>query len=140
MKIIQTDEQLRCHLPNVIASVKGETPLIEKLSVFLDLAEEWFSPELMSALRRENLQLADRKGGNLRGDLTGKRSEIVSQIKAQIVAYLRDGSFNARRLADIVNVIRSNEPDFKEWHGSDVAGQFSPPVFRNQKKASGYFF
>lgn len=279
MKLITTDEQLRCHLPNVIASVKGETPLIEKLNVFLDLAEdwvvdtflsehtfntvcgyavgnpirqatarlvvaeamlravpsldivltpngfavvstqnlapaskprvdrlvgsmlshrddciaallpqlpgasqwlkskqaaffgatlfpatdvvkdvgavrpasewekyleyraqiidleaslaeEWFSPELMSALRSENL----------RGDLTGKRSEIVSQIKAQIVACLRGGSFNARRLADIVNVIRNNERDFAEWHSSDVAGQFSPPVFRNQRKASGYFF
>lgn len=279
MKLITTDEQLRCHLPNVIASVKGETPLIEKLQVFLDLAEdwvvntftsthtynticgysddnpirqatarlvvaeamlravpsldivltpngfavvntsnlapaskprvdrligsmlshrddciaallpqlpgasqwlkstqadffgatlfpatdvvgdvgavrpasewekyleyrqqiidleaslaeEWFSPELMSVLRSENL----------RGDLTGKRSEIVSLIKAQIVAYLRGGSFNSRRLADIVNDIRNNADDFPEWHSSDVAKLFSPPVFRNRKNAAGYFF
>lgn len=94
------------------------------------LAEEWFSPELMSALRSETL----------RGDLTGKRSEIVSQIKAQIVVYLRGGSFNARRLADIVNVIRQDEYNFPEWHGSDVAQLFSPPVFRNRKNAAGYFF
>jgi len=41
MKLITTDEQLRSHLPNIIASVKGETPLIERLSLFLDLAEDW---------------------------------------------------------------------------------------------------
>ena len=94
------------------------------------LAEEWFSPELMTALRSENL----------RGDLTQKRSEIVRQIKAQVVGYLRSGSFSSRRLADIVNYIRLNESDFKEWHGSKTAELFAPPVFRNRKEAKGYFF
>lgn len=65
------------------------------------LAEEWLSPELMSALRSENL----------RGDLTEKRCEIVRQVKAQVVGYLRSGSFNSRRLTDIVNYIRLN-PEF----------------------------
>lgn len=41
MKLITTDAQLRSHIPNIIASVKGETPLTEKLSLFLDLAEDW---------------------------------------------------------------------------------------------------
>lgn len=94
------------------------------------LAEEWFSPELMSALRYENL----------RGDLTEKRSEIVRQVKAQVVGYLRSGSFNSRRLADIVNYIRLNPEFFSEWHQSETAKLFAPPVFRNEKKASGYFF
>lgn len=94
------------------------------------LAEEWFSPELMSALRSENL----------RGDLTEKRSEIVRQVKAQVVGYLRSGSFNSRRLADIVNYIRLNPEFFSEWHQSESAKLFAPPVFRNEKKASGYFF
>lgn len=94
------------------------------------LAEEWLSPELMSALRSENL----------RGDLTEKRSEIVRQVKAQVVGYLRGGSFNSRRLADIVNYIRLNEDDFSDWHQSETAKLFAPPVFRNDRKASGYFF
>ena len=94
------------------------------------LAEEWFSPELMSALRYENL----------RGELTEKRSEIIRQIKAQVVGYLRSGSFNSRRLADIVNFIRLNAESFEEWHKSETAKLFAPPVFRNEKKASGYFF
>lgn len=94
------------------------------------LAEEWFSPALMSALRSENL----------RGDLTEKRSEIVKQVKAQVVGYLKGGSFNSRRLADIVNYIRLNPEFFSEWHQSETAKLFAPPVFRNEKKASGYFF
>ena len=94
------------------------------------LAEEWFSPELMSALRSENL----------RGDLTDKRSEIVRQVKAQVVGYLRSGSFNSRRLADIVNYIRLNPEFFSEWHQSETAKLFAPPLFRNKRKASGYFF
>ena len=61
------------------------------------LAEEWLSPELMSALRSENM----------RGDLTEQRSEIES---------------------------------FEEWHKSDTAKLFAPPMVRNEKKASGYFF
>lgn len=94
------------------------------------LAEEWLSPELMSALRSENL----------RGDQTEKRSVIVRQVKAQVVGYLRSGSFNSRRLADIVNYIRLNAEYFEEWHQSETAKLFAPPVFRNDRKASGYFF
>lgn len=84
----------------------------------------------MSALRSENL----------RGDLTEKRSEIVRQVKAQVVGYLRGGSFNSRRLADIVNYIRLNEDDFIEWHQSETAKLFAPPVFRNLKTNKGYWF
>lgn len=94
------------------------------------LAEEWLSPELMSALRAENL----------RGDLPPVRHDIVRQIKAQLVAYLHKGTFNSRRLADIVNIIRHRPTDFPEWHSSDTARLFTPPVFRNRKEAPGYFF
>ena len=102
----------------------------DSIDLEASLAEEWFSPELMSALRSENL----------RGDLTEKRSEIVRQVKAQVVGYLRSGSFNSRRLADIVNYIRLNPESFSEWHKSETAKLFAPPVFRNKKNNAGYFF
>ena len=41
MKIITTDGQLRQFLPNIVQTVKGETPFIDRLSNFLDLAEDW---------------------------------------------------------------------------------------------------
>jgi hypothetical protein len=94
------------------------------------LSEEWLSPELMSALRAENL----------RSDLTDTRKTVVAQVKAQIVGYLRGGSFNSRRLADIVNYIRQSPSEFDEWHQSATAALFAPPVFRNDKAAKGYFF
>lgn len=94
------------------------------------LAEQWFSPELMSELRY----------GNLRGDLTGQRGTVVRQIKAQLTAVLRGGSFNHHRLAEIVNHIRQCPKDFPLWHSSATAQLFTPPVFRNRQGASGYFF
>lgn len=94
------------------------------------LAEEWLSPELISALRAENL----------RGDLPPVRHDVVRQIKAQLIAYLHKGTFNSRRLADIVNIIRHRPTDFPEWHSSDTARLFTPPTFRNRKEAPGYFF
>ncbi len=255
MNLITTEAQLRAHIPNIIASVKGETPFIERLSSFLDLAEDWVKstfnticgytdsneikiicsrlvvadalrraipsldivltpngfgvvstqnlapaskprvdrlvgsmlahrddciaallPELVGASKWLTSSQADFFGStlfpdlgivdavgsiqgsrwekylelrpqvsalrsqNLRGDLTEKRNVIVRQVKAQILGYLKSGSFNSRRLADIVNYIRLNEESFKEWHRSETAKLFAPPVFRNEKKAKGYFF
>ena len=94
------------------------------------LAEEWFSPELMVQLRSENL----------RGTLSAQRKSVVLSIQAQIVAYLKGGSLNTRRLADIVTFIRKNPESFEEWHNSDVADLFRPPVFKNKKNSAGYFF
>ncbi|MCM1142805.1 MAG: hypothetical protein NC453_29915, partial [Muribaculum sp.] len=71
---------------------------------------------------------------------TEKRKLVVRQTQAQIVGYLRAGSFNSRRLADIVNYIRQNAESFSEWHQSETAKLFAPPVFRNDRKAAGYFF
>lgn len=100
------------------------------LDLEASLAEEWFSPELMTELRYENL----------RGTLSTERSAVVRQIKAQIVAVLRGGCLNTRRLADVVNFIRQREDIFEAWHSSDVAELFRPPVFRNRKNSAGYFF
>lgn len=94
------------------------------------LAEEWLSPELMEHLR----------SANLRHSLSMVEAEAVRLIQAQIVAYLTAGSFNSRRLADIVNYIRQRPDDFPIWHHSATAELFAPPVFRNKKKSTGYFF
>mgnify|MGYP000458808371 CR=1 FL=1 len=123
---------------DIVEQVPGNTPKWERylelrpqvIDLEASLAEEWFSPELMSALRSENL----------RSDLTQPRKVVADQVKAQVVGYLKGGSFNSRRLADIVNYIRQREEEFAEWHGSETAQLFAPPVFRNKKNAPGYFF
>lgn len=41
MKLITSEEILRRYIPNVLQTVKGEVPLFDKLTSFLDIAEEW---------------------------------------------------------------------------------------------------
>ena len=94
------------------------------------LAEEWFSPELMKVLRNRNLLLT----------LSATDRYVVGAIQAQIISFIKNGSFNARRLADIVTFIRNRPDDFPEWHNSATAELFAPPTFRNNKNAAGYFF
>lgn len=100
------------------------------IDIEADLAEEWLSAELLDALRSELMQ----------GVLSDKRKRVVVLTQAQIVECLISGSLSCRRLADIVNFIRSDESDFPEWHSSETAALFSPKVFRNKKNSSGYFF
>ena len=48
MKLITSEEILRRYIPNILASVKGEVPLIDKLTSFLDIAEEWVAHTITS--------------------------------------------------------------------------------------------
>ena len=123
---------------DIVEQVPGNTTKWERwlelrpkvIDLEASLAEEWFSPELMSVLR-------DR---NLRNTLPDTDKRFVAEIQAQIIAYLNGGSFSTRRHGDIVNIIRRNPAAFPEWHNSATAELFSPPVFKNKKNASGYFF
>lgn len=107
---------------------------IELLPLVVDaeasLSEEWLSPELMAVLR-------DR---NLLGTLTDEQAAVVRNVKPQLLAVLRGNAISGRRMQDIVNYIRQRPDSFPEWHNSATAKLFSPPIFRNDKKAAGYFF
>ncbi len=94
------------------------------------LAEEYFSPELLTALRDENI----------RGSVSGLRADVLRQIQAQVAACLESGTFSSQRLVAIVNIIRRNQSSFHEWHASATAFLFTTPSFSNKKNASGYFF
>lgn len=45
-----------------------------------------------------------------------------------------------RLLSDIVQMIRSHEEEFPQWHVSHVAKFFTPPIFENKKENKGYWF
>ncbi len=94
------------------------------------LAEEWFSHEQMEVWRTDIIIGHNTQGGD----------RVKPMIRAQIIEYLKNGSFSSRRLADILNIIRYNESDFPEWHNSETAKLFSPPKFVNKKESKGYFF
>ena len=100
------------------------------LDIEASLAEEFFSPELMVQLRNEVLRRTH----------TANLSRVINAIRGQVVDLLNGGTIRMRDMIDVVNHIRCNPDLFPEWHASETAKLFAPPVFRNEKKASGYFF
>ncbi|MGM9866538.1 MAG: DUF6712 family protein [Lepagella sp.] len=76
----------------------------------------------------------------LRRTHTADHACVINAIRGQVVDLLNGGSIRMRDMIDVVNLIRCYPDLFPEWHASETAKLFAPPVFRNEKKASGYFF
>ena len=70
----------------------------------------------------------------------GNRVWIVARMKPQIVDFIHDKLINRDKMIYIVNFIRNNPEEFPEWHNSDTAKLFSPPIFENKKSNKGYWF
>lgn len=100
------------------------------VGIELTLAEDYFSPELMSELRLLNLL----------GSLSAEQQRVVQAIRLQVVEVLQDKPINGNRMRDIVNYIRYRPGTFRLWHTSATAKLFSPPKFENKKDSHGYFF
>lgn len=103
---------------------------LQAIDLEASIAEDYVSEPLMEALRSELL----------RGTITPLRRKVAETVSAQVVQHMTHGSFNARSLANVVNLLRHNPEIFPEWHGSATAALFSPPKFANRKESGGYFF
>ena len=100
------------------------------LDIEASLAEEFFSPELMARLRNEVLRKTH----------TADLARVINAIRGQVVDLLNGGSIRMRDMIDVVNHIRCNPDLFPEWHDSETAKLYAPPIFKNKKEAKGYFF
>ena len=100
------------------------------LDIEASLAEEFFSPELMARLRNEVLRKTH----------TADLARVINAIRGQVVDLLNGGSIRIRDMIDVVNHIRCYPDLFPEWHASETAKLFSPPIFKNKKESRGYFF
>ena len=100
------------------------------LDIEASLAEEFFSPELMARLRYVVLRKTQ----------TADLARVINAIRGQVVDILNGGSIRMRDMIDVVNHIRCNPDLFPEWHASETAKLFAPPVFRNLKTNKGYWF
>ena len=100
------------------------------LDIEASLAEEFFSPELMVRLRNEVLRKTH----------TADLARVINVIRGQVVDILNGGSIRMRDMIDVVNHIRRFPDLFPEWHASETAKLFAPPVFRNLKTNKGYWF
>lgn len=100
------------------------------LDIEASLAEEFFSPELMVRLRNEVLRRTH----------TADLARVINAIRGQVVDLLNGGSIRMRDMIDVVNHIRRFPDLFPEWHASETAKLYAPPIFKNKKEALGYFF
>lgn len=100
------------------------------LDIEASLAEEFFSPELMVRLRNEVLRRTH----------TADLARVINAIRGQVVDLLNGGSIRMRDMIDVVNNIRCNPDLFPEWHDSETAKLYAPPIFTNLKTNKGYWF
>ena len=100
------------------------------IDIEASLAEEFFSPELMVRLKNEVLRKTH----------TADIARVINAIRGQVVDLLNGGSIRMRDMIDVVNHIRRYPNLFPEWHASETAKLFAPPIFKNKKESRGYFF
>ena len=100
------------------------------LDIEASLAEEFFSPELMVRLRNEVLRKTH----------TADHARVINAIRGQVVDLLNGGSIRMRDMINVVNHIRCYPDLFPEWHASETAKLYAPPIFKNKKESRGYFF
>ncbi len=98
------------------------------------LAARYISHELLQRLRDETLGISAISKPST---INSKLCEALRGHAADIVC---DRPPRDENLRDIVEYIRKRPDTFPEWHRSDTARLFSPPVFRNAKEAKGYWF
>ena len=95
------------------------------------LAADYISSELMQRLRDESLGLSQP---------STLGSRLCEALKGHVADIVMDRPLRDTALRDIVDYIRRHPDTFPEWHRSDTARLFSPPVFRNSKESPGYWF
>lgn len=98
------------------------------------LAARFISHELMQRLRDETL------GISTLSQLSTINSKLCEALRGHAADIVCDRPPRDENLRDIVEYIRKHPDTFPEWHRSDTARLFSPPVFRNAKEAKGYWF
>ena len=101
------------------------------------MAAEWISTEQMEVLRTESIM----------GNGSALHTTIISRLRALVLSLLRNDSQRdfdphsyGSTLSEIVQIIRTNESEFPEWHASSTKELFDPPKFENKKQSSGYWF
>ena len=102
------------------------------------IAEQFFSNELMEALRKE--LITPSQSSMLRSAvIRSLRAIEVQMLKVSLSATAPHGS-PPSTLIHIVNTIRQHPEEFPEWHSSPVAELYRPAIYENRKQDKGYWF
>lgn len=102
------------------------------ISIEDQLANEYISPELYEAFRKDTFQQFT--------SLATDRRFLIQTLRFHEVAILQGRTPHPQAMADIVNIIRSHPDTYPEWQNTDTAALFSPSKFENKKESGGYWF
>ena len=106
------------------------------LTIEQRLASDYFSHELMTALRTLNIL----SQWDTSSDSAHYR-RIYQRIAAIEFSVLRIGEYPMPSIIDTVNIIRTAKGNlFTEWKQSDTAKLFENYGYKNKKESGGYFF
>ena len=94
------------------------------------IAERWVSEALMERLRQAIITPGS----------PSKDAALALRLRDCVFAELKGEPRRCRMLDSVVNYVRQQPEEYPEWANSDTAKLFDPPVFRNKKDSSGYFF
>jgi hypothetical protein len=96
------------------------------------LAYTYFSHEQMSVFRDHVItQLRTAKP---------LEEQVIRTLQSLEMMLVSDMQVHPQSFYDLVNIIREHEEIFPAWHSSPVASLYTPKVFENKKKSSGYWF
>ena len=69
----------------------------------------------------------------------GKMVKVIRTLQSLEMMLVSDMQVHPQSFYDLVNIIREHEELFPAWHSSPVAALYTPKVFENKKKSSGYW-
>lgn len=95
-----------------------------------EIANGWISPQLMTRLRKCEATAT----------CSDEIRSLISLVKGVVCTAFNTGVLNRKLLDDAVTYISAFPDLFPEWHNSETAKLFAPPIFENEKKSGGYFF
>ena len=96
------------------------------------LAETYFSQEQMQVFRNKVMDQM-RTCHPL-------EEQVIRTLQSLEMMLVSDMQVHPQSFYDLVNIIREHEEIFPAWHASATAQLYSPIVFRNNKKSSGFWF
>lgn len=107
---------------------------LRKVTVFeVSIAEKFISFPLLNEMRSNK--------GHQTNPLSNIYFAVLNCIKSAVAEAVISGKENVYpKLRRIVNEIRNHPDIFPEWHNSNTAKLFNPPVFKNSRHSGGYFF
>ena len=96
------------------------------------LAETYFSEAQMQVFRQECMLWNPSTQPIMRS--------VIITIRQLILMVLMKHELHVQQYYDVVNIIREHPNVFPAWHSSPVAELYAPPVFKNKKSSSAYWF